>query len=58
MGGKAVFSTAESKMCRHGIFLFFRGLLSEKSDDSLFFLDVGQPKKPEQKGKYATTQLS
>ncbi|XP_030264482.1 ribosome biogenesis protein NOP53 [Sparus aurata] len=25
------------------------GLLSEKSDDSLFFLDVGQPKKPEQK---------
>ncbi|XP_023122156.3 ribosome biogenesis protein NOP53 isoform X1 [Amphiprion ocellaris] len=25
------------------------GLLSEKSDDSLFFLDVGQPKKAEQK---------
>lgn len=25
------------------------GLLSEKSDDSLFFLDVGQPKKPEPK---------
>ncbi|XP_023260941.1 ribosome biogenesis protein NOP53 isoform X2 [Seriola lalandi dorsalis] len=25
------------------------GLLSEKPDDSLFFLDVGQPKKPEQK---------
>ncbi|XP_010739547.2 ribosome biogenesis protein NOP53 [Larimichthys crocea] len=25
------------------------GLLSEKSDDSLFFLDIGQPKKAEQK---------
>ncbi|XP_047449991.1 ribosome biogenesis protein NOP53 [Mugil cephalus] len=25
------------------------GLLSEKSDDSLFFLDVGKPEKPEQK---------
>ncbi|XP_051252619.1 ribosome biogenesis protein NOP53 [Dicentrarchus labrax] len=25
------------------------GLLSEKSDDSLFFLDIGQPKKPEPK---------
>ncbi|XP_044057236.1 ribosome biogenesis protein NOP53 isoform X2 [Siniperca chuatsi] len=27
------------------------GLLSEKSDDSLFFLDVGQPKKAEQKAE-------
>uniref|UniRef100_A0A3Q3W315 Ribosome biogenesis protein NOP53 n=1 Tax=Mola mola TaxID=94237 RepID=A0A3Q3W315_MOLML len=27
------------------------GLLSEKPDDSLFFLDIGQPKKPETKGK-------
>lgn len=35
----------------NGIFLDFRGLLSEKSDDSLFFLDVGQPKKVEEKGK-------
>ena len=30
----------------------FRGLLSEKSDESLFFLDIGEPKKAEQKGKY------
>lgn len=28
------------------------GLLSEKPDDTLFFLDVGQTKKVEQKGKY------
>lgn len=35
----------------NGIFLDFRGLLSEKSDDSLFFLDIGQPKKVEEKGK-------
>lgn len=32
--------------------MYFRGLLSEKSDDSLFFVDVGQSKKAEQKGKY------
>lgn len=33
------------------------GLLSEKSDDSLFFLDVGQPKKPESTGEHPPTQL-
>lgn len=30
---------------------FFRGLLSEKPDDTLFFLDVGQTEKAENKGK-------
>lgn len=34
------------------MFLHYRGLLTEKEDDSLFFLDVGQQKKPTQKGKY------
>lgn len=33
-------------------FLTCSGLLSEKPDDTLFFLDVGQAKKVEQKGKY------
>ncbi|KAJ0063671.1 hypothetical protein NL108_004802, partial [Boleophthalmus pectinirostris] len=28
------------------------GLLAEKSDDTLFFVDLGQPKKTEEKGKY------
>lgn len=36
----------------------YSGLLSEKPDDTLFFLDVGQPKKTEQKGKYVVTQLN
>uniref|UniRef100_A0A3Q4GHP5 Ribosome biogenesis protein NOP53 n=1 Tax=Neolamprologus brichardi TaxID=32507 RepID=A0A3Q4GHP5_NEOBR len=34
------------------------GLLSEKSDDSLFFLDVGQPKKVEEKGKLVSLVLA
>lgn len=37
---------------------WYSGLLSEKPDDTLFFLDVGQPKKTEQKGKYVVTQLN
>lgn len=35
----------------------FSGLLSEKPDDSLFFLDVGQPSKAESTGELASTQL-
>lgn len=35
----------------------FSGLLSEKPDDSLFFLDVGQPSKAESTGEHAPTQL-
>lgn len=35
----------------------FSGLLSEKPDDSLFFLDVGQPSKVESTGEHAPTQL-
>lgn len=38
--------------------IYFSGLLSEKSDDSLFFLDVGQPKKAEQKGKYVKSSYT
>lgn len=36
----------------------YSGLLSEKPDDTLFFLDVGQPKKVEQKGKYVLKLLN
>lgn len=46
-----------SSIVNQNVTLCFRGLLSEKPDDSLFFLDVGQPKKPEPKGKYAISQL-
>lgn len=45
-----------SKMC-YNFICCFRGLLSEKPDDSLFFLDVGQPQKAKQKGKHIVTQL-
>lgn len=38
--------------------LIYSGLLSEKPDDTLFFLDVGQPKKVEQKGKYVLKLLN
>lgn len=41
-----------SKMWHDVLSVCFRGLLSEKPDDSLFFVDVGQAKKPEQKGEY------
>lgn len=34
------------------------GLLSDKPDDTLFFLDVGKPKKVEQKGKYVLKLLN
>lgn len=37
--------------------LAFSGLLSEKPDNSLFFLDVGQPSKAESTGEHARTQL-
>lgn len=40
------------------LYFSYSGLLSEKPDDTLFFLDVGQPKKTEQKGKYVVTQLN
>lgn len=43
------------------LFIYFfncSGLLSEKSDDTLFFLDVGQPKKVEQKGKYQLKMMN
>lgn len=36
------------------VFPPFRGLISEKPDDSLFFLDVGQPSKAESAGKCAS----
>lgn len=55
--------TCKSRISHNGIFFFclfvcfFSGLLSEKPDDSLFFLDVGQPKKDEQNGKYVITQF-
>lgn len=40
------------------VFLTCSGLLSEKPDDTLFFLDVGQAKKVEQKGKYELKLLN
>lgn len=39
------------------LFPTFSGLLSEKPDDSLFFLDVGKPSKAEAAGEDAPTHL-
>lgn len=40
----------KSELWHDVVSVFSRGLLSEKTDDSLFFVDAGPLKKPEQKG--------
>lgn len=42
--------------CTDKLVSTFSGLLSEKPDNSLFFLDVGQQSKAESTGEHAPTQ--